>query len=133
VKKRNKPSRYQVGFGKPPRETQFQPGTSGNLNGRPKGSPNLATTLARALRERVTINENGERRQITKLEAAVKQLANKAATGDLNAMKQMVSLVRAAEEQQAVETPVTQELGDIDQKVMQNILKRLSRSFRGEP
>jgi hypothetical protein len=39
------------------------------------------------MNEKVTINENGQRRRITKQEAAVKQLANKAASGDKRAIQ----------------------------------------------
>jgi hypothetical protein len=42
------------------------------------------------MNERVTINENGQRRRITKQEAAVKQLANKAASGDKRAIQDML-------------------------------------------
>lgn len=34
------PSDYEVGYGKPPAETRFKKGQSGNPNGRPKGSRN---------------------------------------------------------------------------------------------
>jgi hypothetical protein len=84
---------YAVGYGKPPSHSRFQPGASGNPNGRPKGSLNLATVLQNALREKVTINENGKRRKITKLEAAMKQLSNKAATGDMRALSQVISTI----------------------------------------
>jgi hypothetical protein len=36
---------YQVGYGKPPKHTQFKPGKSGNPQGRPKGTKNLKTDL----------------------------------------------------------------------------------------
>lgn len=39
----------KVGYGKPPRENQYKPGESGNLNGRPKGSSNFASYLRKRL------------------------------------------------------------------------------------
>lgn len=76
-----------VGYGRPPKHTRFRPGHSGNPGGRPKGAPDMATILAAAMNERVVITENGVRKTITKLQAAIKQLANKAAGGDARATK----------------------------------------------
>jgi Family of unknown function (DUF5681) len=36
------PADYDVGYGKPPKTTQFQPGQSGNRRGRPKGAKGCA-------------------------------------------------------------------------------------------
>ena len=38
-----------LGYGNPPRDTQFRPGQSGNLKGRPRGSENFDTLLQRML------------------------------------------------------------------------------------
>jgi len=84
---------YSVGYGKPPLHSRFKPGQSPNPKGRPRGSKNIATLLERALTERVTITENGKRRSITKLEASFKQLVNRAASGDLLAMRQLYALI----------------------------------------
>jgi len=61
----------RVGYGRPPVATRFRKGVSGNPRGRPKGSRNFATIVAATLGERLTITENGRRKRITKLEAAV--------------------------------------------------------------
>jgi uncharacterized protein DUF5681 len=57
---------HRVGYGKPPAQTRFKKGQSGNPTGRPKGTPNFATALERALEEQVVVNEGGQRRTVTK-------------------------------------------------------------------
>jgi Family of unknown function (DUF5681) len=75
----------RVGYCRPPMGTRFRPGQSGNPRGRRKGARNLSAVIAAALSERVAVNENGRRCRISKLEAAVKQLVNRAASGETRA------------------------------------------------
>lgn len=112
-----------VGYGKPPQDTRFKKGTSGNPHGRPKGSRNVAAVFAKTLREKVVINEHGQRKTITKLEAALKQLTNKAASGDLRALQMLVNLSREAETRE-VSSPEQAVFAEVDQRVMDGILKR---------
>ena len=114
----------RVGYRNPPKHTQFKKGESGNPEGRPKGTLNMATVLARTLREKVIINENGQRKVITKLEAAVKQLVNKAASGDLRALRHLADLVVSAEERAAQAPVADTSISEDDQKVVQGILER---------
>jgi hypothetical protein len=118
-----------VGYGKPPKNSRFKVGRSGNPKGRPKGSLNLATVLQRTLRETIVISENGRRRVMTKLEAAVAELVKKATSGDGHAIRYLCQLVASAEERSVVVEPTTQ-LSETDQKVVANILKRFQRSFK---
>jgi hypothetical protein len=113
-----------VGYGTPPEGTRFKKGVSGNPRGRPKGSLNVATVLTRTLREKVAINENGRRRTVTKLEAALKQLVNQAAAGDLRALRHLTALANDAEAQQNVRDTKLQDLSELDRDVMQGILRR---------
>lgn len=83
---------YAVGKGKPPLHSRFKKGQSGNPNGRRKGFKNLATLAKKALNERVTVVENGQRKRITKLEAILKQLTNKATSGDQRAIRLVLPL-----------------------------------------
>lgn len=53
--------------------------------------------IKNAFSETVVINENGQRRTITKFEASMKQLANKGASGDLRALRPLLELARYAE------------------------------------
>ena len=120
-------SEERVGPGRPPKHSRFRKGQSGNPKGRPKGTVNLATVLERTLREKVVVNENGVRKTITKLEAAVKQLVNRAAKGETDAFKMLTALAESAEERMAEssQSPVSQ-LNEADHVVMQNILKRFA-------
>jgi hypothetical protein len=81
---------YEVGYGRPPRHTRFEPGRSGNPRGRPNRSKNLATLLSEALREPVIVTENGRRRKVSKRQAVIKQLVNRSAQGDLKAMQMLL-------------------------------------------
>jgi hypothetical protein len=46
------------------------------------------------MNQRVAISENGQRRTITIVEAILKQLANKAATGDPKAIQAIINIAR---------------------------------------
>ena len=106
---------YQVGYGKPPTASQFKKGVSGNPNGRPGGKVNFATAIRRALQEKVTIIENNKKRTISKLDAAVKQVINKAASGDSRAFQQVVQLTSVFEQDDSnlLNTPAHHELDDM--------------------
>ena len=126
-------NKNEVGYRKPPESTQFKKGQSGNPRGRPRGRLNVATVIEKALREKVVINENGQRKTVTKLEAAAKQAVNKAvSSGDPRALQQLASLARFGEEQSTAEaTAPAAAMTDTDQKVLEGILERYGVSFEG--
>ena len=117
-----------VGYGKPPEATRFKKGVSGNPKGRPRGSLNVATVFMKTLREKVVVNEHGQRRRVTKLEAAMKQLINKAASGDQRSMRLLVELARDAEAKQSVPGAQEPVLSAVDQEIIDDILKRFSET-----
>jgi hypothetical protein len=119
----------EVGYGKPPVHTRFRKGQSGNPRGRAKGTLNLVTRVQKELNQKVTITENGKRRQVTKLDAAVKQLVNKAASGDHRATRSITEIITFAEAREPVDTHVN----DRDEKaVLQGIQARLLKYGKGE-
>ncbi|MGI8568326.1 MAG: DUF5681 domain-containing protein [Methylocella sp.] len=89
--------RYDVGYGKPPLHTRFRKGQSGNPKGRGNGTKDFATIFMKAMSQPVTINENGKRKKISKLAAAVTQLANDAARGDKKSIQVAFALWQALE------------------------------------
>jgi hypothetical protein len=122
-----------VGYCNPPEHTRFKKGQSGNPKGRPKGTLNMATVLERTLREKVVISENGGRRTVTKLEAALMQLIDKAASGELKALQLLTTLVRSAEEREVQAPVMNSALDDVDQKVFLGIMKRFENSRGKDP
>jgi hypothetical protein len=92
----------EIGYKKPPRQTQFKPGQSGNPNGRPKKkTTTFGESIERELNSRITVNEGGKRRQITKLQAIAKQQTNKAVNGD---HKATVFVMKVVEPRQSAPT-----------------------------
>jgi Family of unknown function (DUF5681) len=118
-----------VGYGKPPEHTRFRKGVSGNPRGRPKGTRNFGTVFNSALQEKVGINENGKRRTITKFAAACKQLVNKAASGDLQAMRQLTQLLGLAEDGN-IAAKSKADLSESDKKIMAGLLERMQKSTK---
>ena len=96
---------YQVGYKKPPKHTRFKKGQSGNPKGRPKKvvhAPSMTTlreSVLRAAMREVTITENGVSRKVPAIEAVYNQLAAKAATGNMQAIKLMISLTHEKTEE----------------------------------
>jgi Family of unknown function (DUF5681) len=115
----------EVGNCRPPRATGFRAGQSGNPRGRPKTARGLSALVARALGETVEAKENGRRRRITKLEAAVKQLVNRAANGDQRATQFVFALLH--DDQGASAPHAAHQSGQGDAMVVGELVRRLSR------
>ncbi|MGA2908980.1 MAG: DUF5681 domain-containing protein [Terracidiphilus sp.] len=119
-----------IGYGKPPRQSRFQKGKSGNPKGRPKGSKNLATIVIKESRQRVHVNGPRGSRTVTKLEAAMMQLGNKSAQGDLRASREFFGLIQRSED--TVNSGGTLPITELDQPVVENLLRRMS-NIRSSP
>jgi hypothetical protein len=116
---------FAVGYGKPPKHTQFAKGKSGNPKGRGKGVRNFATEIQEELNTRVPITENGIRKKITKRKAVAKQLVNKAAAGDPKSIPVLLNEARQHEAESATAPGPEVLCRSEDQLVMANIVKRI--------
>jgi hypothetical protein len=122
------PRDYEVGYGRPPRHTRFKRGRSGNPKGRPAGKKNLSTVLSDALQEHVIVAENGRRKKITKLEAFITQLVDRATSADPKAMPLLLALLRDFEAPGDPGAAEPTAVSEADQQIIQRIQARL----RGE-
>ncbi len=99
------PESYPVGYGKPPKSTQFQPGQSGNPNGaskkvRARKAEGLGSAFDQSLLEEggrtLVVNENGKRIKIPMARAISRSLMIAAAKGDRSAQKLVLAREIAA-------------------------------------
>ena len=117
---------YEVGYGKPPVETRFRKGQSGNPAGRPRGSKNLATLFEAELSERIAVSENGRRKRITKQQAMVKHVVNKALSGDSRLLQLLLAEIRLIENRpESIASGEMLEAADL--KVIRSFQERLRR------
>ena len=125
---------YAVGYGRPPQHTRFAKGQSGNPRGRPAGSKNLVTLLARELDQPVQVVENGRRRNVSKREVMLTQLVNKSIAGDLRATKMINDLMRDHERDNRAENdnrPTSIDRAPEEQAIIERFLARKGAFARG--
>lgn len=83
---------YEVGYRKPPKNTRFEKGRSGNPKGRPKGHKNISTIMKDLMDRTVTIKQNGQERRVPFNEAFVHRLAGRSLDGS---PRDMIALMKA--------------------------------------
>jgi hypothetical protein len=77
----------KAGYKRPPVKSRFPKGKSGNPFGRKKGQRNMATVLNEVLQQTVTVKQGDKSERLTKGEAAIKVIMNKANNGDRRAIE----------------------------------------------
>lgn len=119
-----------VGYGKPPRHTQFKPGRSGNPKGRPKGRANLRSLLEKQLYKVTKVRVGGRVKNVPLLEIGIMKLLQGLAHGD---PKQTITILKfllplLTPEQGCPMCANLRQLSDeeLDQRLKQELLKELN-------
>ncbi len=84
----------QVGYGQPPKDTRFKPGTSGNPGGRPKKPRTLVRDLLEIMYEPIARGEGAGAETHSMQSAILRALAAKALEGDVKAMAMVLEMVQ---------------------------------------
>lgn len=85
---------YDVGYGKPPKQSRFKPGQSGNPKGKKKGAKSYKSVVKSALNEKIPVRTPRGPRKMTKLEAMFRTVLNSALKGDPKAVDQVLRIAR---------------------------------------
>ncbi|MBK7950643.1 MAG: hypothetical protein IPK00_18265 [Deltaproteobacteria bacterium] len=120
-------SEYEVGYGKPPKSTRFQPGQSGNPRGRPKGTKNLKTDLIEELHETIEIREGNRTRKVTKQRAFVKALTNGSIKGNARSAGLLLSTMLRVLDTGANDIEASDEITADEAEILREFEARLRR------
>jgi hypothetical protein len=89
---------YEVGYKKPPRNTQFRKGKSGNPAGRPKRAVNVQASLTKTLSEPVLVRiDGGKPTKMSRLDAGLLNLRTNMLKGDPKGFAILVKMMAAAD------------------------------------
>lgn len=99
---------YEVGYGKPPADTRFKPGQSGNPKGRRKGAKNrpkipelheerMKAILMEEAYRTIKVNEGNRHVSVPMAQAVIRSLAVNAAKGNQRAQRLFTELLGGAE------------------------------------
>ena len=88
------PQAYAVGKGRPPVESRFKRGQSGNPKGRRRKSRNMRTIVRSVLDEQMSVREGTRVRRMSAFEALVRTLLRRAYKGDPKSVASFLILMR---------------------------------------
>lgn len=93
--KHEKTTEEKVGYGAPPKSTQFQKGRSGNPRGRPRNRKR-EIPYDHVLSQMVSIREDGRERRVTAAEAFLLQLTRRGLQGDSASARASLAAIEEA-------------------------------------
>ncbi len=96
---------YEVGYGKPPRHSQFKKGQSGFQGRKHKAKKSAADHFDATLAECITVVEGGKTIKLTRLEVFIRQLVARAINGERQASKLLLDHLQRDHERPAEDAP----------------------------
>ena len=126
------PNKYEVGYGNPPKYTQFKPGLSGNPKGRPKAAKNFKTDLTEEMNELVQITEGGRSKTISKQRAILKRTVEKALKADMRAVDLIIKWVSNYLQIMEVQEDIVQQISSDDRAILNNYIAEQTKNKKNK-
>ena len=121
------------GYKNPPKEHQFKKGKSGNPKGRPRKKKqsssdtgfDLIASVHRELGKTISVQENGQHRKITKLDAFSAQLVAQSVNGKPSQQKMLLSLLTLHKHEET-EQRTLEQLQSYDEDLLNDLYDQLN-------
>jgi hypothetical protein len=120
----------EVGYGKPPKRTRFQPGQSGNPKGRPPRGGNFDADLLAELCEEYVVRDNGVERKLTKQRALINTIVTAAIRGNMRAASTIFAACARSSPAQIAPDTTTQESDRDDLDLAKDFARRAQKGAR---
>ena len=117
---------YAVGYARPPKETQFKTGSSGNPKGRPRGAKGEDTIFREVMSTRVPMTIRGKMRKVPLLEAVWMRVADDALKGNAKAIGLLLGRARSFDGAD----PANRELHQDDRQVLQSYFREVEAKLK---
>lgn len=116
---------YEVGYGRPPKSGQFQPGQSGNPKGRPKPQPPPEQTIHDLMMEKRKVFIDGKPQVKTVLEVIMRQLIDSSLKKDTRATRLVLDLHKYALAKIRDDPAATEDASEHDLEILREYAERL--------
>ena len=121
------------GYKNPPKEYQFKKGKSGNLKGRPRKQKqpssdpglDLIASVHRELGKTISVQENGQHKEVTKLDAFSAQLVAQSVNGKPSQQKMLLSLLTLHKHEET-EQQTLEQLQSYDEDLLNDLYDQLN-------
>ncbi len=121
---------YEIGYGKPPKDSQFKKGQSGNPKGRPAGVRNFKTELNEVINSKVTVNRDGKKQSISAKRAVFLKLTEKSLSGNVPAIRTLIDLIRTYDEEEI--DSAARDLSAEDTRILERFIEQIQNQTRHE-
>src|SRR4051794_7402735 len=115
---------YEIGYGRPPKATQFQPGQSGNPDGPGKRPRSIGAAADKALASKVVVvDQRGRRRSVPAEDLIMRRFRDAALNGDVKAASFLMDRAERYRSSQP-DTAQAAELTPEDIEILEALLNR---------